>query len=154
MPSNSRSPFHHQRRTRVVGQHEDRHLIHGILAPPAAPAFIRPRAAHAEYQARFVRRYRIVDAMEIFLKSDADIILGFSMLRHDAAPAFSPEEIQKAEALRTLGNFALSRTVPRRQSPHLSGAKKSAPKGAKLQRSYPELAGTTQPPIGAGPVGG
>ena len=72
--------------------------------------------AHQAYQTQFMERHGIVDALEIFLKSDADIILGCSLLRHGEAPAFSRHDIEKAEALRTLGNFALARTFPRRQA--------------------------------------
>ena len=71
---------------------------------------------HEEYQSQFMKRHGIVDALEIFLKSDADIILGCSLLRHGEAPEFSRHDIEKAEALRKLGNFALSQTFPRRQA--------------------------------------
>lgn len=71
---------------------------------------------HQAYQTQFMQRHGIVDALEIFLKSDADIILGCSLLRHGEAPEFSRQDIEKAEALRTLGSFALSRTFPRRQA--------------------------------------
>src|SRR5690349_9097266 len=37
-----RTPFHDQRRARVVGEHEHRHVIDGILAPPTSPAFVWP----------------------------------------------------------------------------------------------------------------
>ncbi len=40
-----RSAFHDQRCACVVGQHEHRDVIDRILAPPAAPALIRPGAA-------------------------------------------------------------------------------------------------------------
>jgi DNA-binding CsgD family transcriptional regulator len=69
-----------------------------------------------EYRWQFMKRHGIVDALEIFLKSDADIILGCSLLRHGDAPEFSRHDIEKAEALRNLGNFALSQTFPRRQA--------------------------------------
>ena len=73
-------------------------------------------AEHATYQTQFMQRHGIVDALEIFLKSDADIILGCSLLRHGEAPEFSRRDIEKAEALRILGNFALARTFPRHQA--------------------------------------
>lgn len=71
---------------------------------------------HAIYQSQFMQRHGIVDALEIFLTSDADIILGCSLLRHGEADEFSQHEIEQAQALRTLGNFALMRTFPRRQA--------------------------------------
>ena len=40
-----RSALHDQRCTRVVGQHENRHVVYGILAPPTAPTLIRPGSA-------------------------------------------------------------------------------------------------------------
>ncbi len=30
----------------MVGQHEDRYLVHGVLPPPAPPAFFGPRSTH------------------------------------------------------------------------------------------------------------
>src|SRR5437660_1617371 len=38
--------FHRDRFARVVGQHEHRHVIRRVLAPPAAPPVVRPRPAH------------------------------------------------------------------------------------------------------------
>ena len=38
--------FHDQRCAGVVGQHEHRHLVHRVIAPPPAPALVRPRPAH------------------------------------------------------------------------------------------------------------
>lgn len=76
----------------------------------------QPAAEHAEYQSGFMKRHGIVDALEIFLKSDADLIMGCSLLRHGDAPAFSPQDLAKAEALKSLGDFALSRTFPRRRA--------------------------------------
>ena len=37
---------HGDRRARVVGEHEDRSVIRGIVAPPALPALIGPRSSH------------------------------------------------------------------------------------------------------------
>lgn len=71
---------------------------------------------HAIYQSQFMQRHGIVDALEIFLTSDADIILGCSLLRHGEAHEFSQHDIDIAQALRTLGNFSLTRTFPRRQA--------------------------------------
>ena len=41
-----RSPFHDQRQTCVVGQHEHWDVIDRILAPPTPPALIWPRSAN------------------------------------------------------------------------------------------------------------
>jgi DNA-binding CsgD family transcriptional regulator len=71
---------------------------------------------HAIYQSQFMQRHGIVDALEIFLKTDADIILGCSLLRHGEALKFSQHDLDKAQALRTLGNFALAQTFPKRQA--------------------------------------
>jgi DNA-binding CsgD family transcriptional regulator len=71
---------------------------------------------HQAYQTQFMQRHGIVDALEIFLKSDADIILGCSLLRHGEVAEFSRQDIKNAEALRTLGNFALSRAFPQRRA--------------------------------------
>lgn len=76
----------------------------------------RRSADHAAYASGFLRRHGIVDALEIFLKSDADLIVGCSLLRHGEAPRFSRRDLAKAEALKALGDFALSRTFPRRQA--------------------------------------
>lgn len=78
--------------------------------------FSRRSTEHAEYQSAFLDRHAIVDALEIFLKSDADLILGCSLLRHGDAPRFSRRDLAKAEALKTLGDFALSQTFPQRQA--------------------------------------
>src|SRR5881396_4088073 len=41
-----RTSRHPERRPRVMCQHEDRRVIRRLLAPPALPALVRPRAAH------------------------------------------------------------------------------------------------------------
>ena len=41
-----RAAFHLERRARVVGQHEDRHVVRRARAPPALPAVVGPRPAH------------------------------------------------------------------------------------------------------------
>lgn len=79
--------------------------LHQTLSPKIAE--------HVIYQTEFVQRHGIVDALEIFLKSDANIILGCSFLRHGNTPAFSAHDMEKAEALRDFGNFSLSRIFPR-----------------------------------------
>src|SRR5882762_4000763 len=38
--------FHRDRLARVVRQHEHRHVIRRVLAPPATPPVVRPRPAH------------------------------------------------------------------------------------------------------------
>src|SRR5207237_3316505 len=38
--------FHRDRFARVVRQHEHRHVIRRVLAPPAAPLLVGPRSAH------------------------------------------------------------------------------------------------------------
>src|SRR5207247_6582911 len=38
--------FHRDRFARVVRQHEHRHVIRRVLAPPAAPPVVGPRPAH------------------------------------------------------------------------------------------------------------
>ena len=38
--------FHLQRRGRMVGQDEDRHVVRWIRAPPALPLIVRPGSAH------------------------------------------------------------------------------------------------------------
>src|SRR6195256_3047375 len=38
--------FHLQRRARMVGQDEDRHMVRWIGAPPALPLIVRPGSAH------------------------------------------------------------------------------------------------------------
>lgn len=76
----------------------------------------RRSAEHAEYRSDFLERHGIVDALEIFLKSDADLIVGCSLLRHGEAPRFSRRDLAKAEALKALGDFALSRTFPQHQA--------------------------------------
>src|SRR6266478_4758968 len=40
-----RSPGHPERRPRVMRQHEDGRVIRRLVAPPALPAFVRPRAS-------------------------------------------------------------------------------------------------------------
>src|ERR1700688_4106819 len=40
-----RSALHDERRARVVGEHEDRHMIRRVTSPPPFPAFIRPLSA-------------------------------------------------------------------------------------------------------------
>src|ERR1043166_7470984 len=40
-----RAPRHLERRSRVMRQHEDRRVIRRLVAPPALPAVVRPRAA-------------------------------------------------------------------------------------------------------------
>src|ERR1700693_2860156 len=39
-----RAPRHPERRPRVMRQHEDRRVIRWLVAPPALPAVVRPRA--------------------------------------------------------------------------------------------------------------
>src|SRR6476661_8237132 len=41
-----RAALHHHRLSRVVRQHERRHVIRRLVAPPALPALVRPWAAH------------------------------------------------------------------------------------------------------------
>ena len=38
--------LHHERRSRMMSQHEDRHVVRRLVTPPAFPAVIRPRASH------------------------------------------------------------------------------------------------------------
>ena len=40
-----RAALHRERRSRVMGQHEDGRVIRRLVAPPALPAVVRPRAA-------------------------------------------------------------------------------------------------------------
>src|SRR5437773_9120192 len=40
-----RPPSHPERRPRVMRQHEDGRVIRRLVAPPALPAFVRPRAS-------------------------------------------------------------------------------------------------------------
>src|SRR5258706_6377826 len=40
-----RTAFHHDRRARMVREHERGHMIRRLLAPPALPALVGPRAA-------------------------------------------------------------------------------------------------------------
>lgn len=67
---------------------------------------------HRVYQSRFLDRHGIVDAVEIFLRSDASVILGCSLLRHQDAPCFSGDDIAKAHALRAIGDLALAHAFP------------------------------------------
>jgi DNA-binding CsgD family transcriptional regulator len=71
---------------------------------------------HEEYRRLFLAPYAIVDALEIFLRSDAGLVLGCSLLRHGQEVPFSVTESQQAVALKSLGDFALSRTFPQRQA--------------------------------------
>src|SRR5690606_10345549 len=41
-----RAALHLQGRPRIVCEHEHRHVIGRVLAPPAAPGLVRPRPAH------------------------------------------------------------------------------------------------------------
>src|SRR5215472_3523795 len=41
-----RSALHRERRTSVMREDEDRHVIRRFLAPPAFPGLIGPRSAH------------------------------------------------------------------------------------------------------------
>src|SRR5438128_8623051 len=41
-----RTPRHPKRRPRVMRQHEDGRVIRRLVAPPALPAVVRPRASH------------------------------------------------------------------------------------------------------------
>jgi DNA-binding CsgD family transcriptional regulator len=68
---------------------------------------------HLAYQSGFLDRHGIVDALEIFLRSESDLIVGCSLLRHQAAPQFSSDDLAKADALRAIGDLALARAFPR-----------------------------------------
>lgn len=41
-----RAALHHERRTRMMSEYENRLMIHGVLAPPPSPALIGPGTAH------------------------------------------------------------------------------------------------------------
>ncbi len=71
--------------------------------------------AHEEYRRCFLARHAIVDALEIFIRSDAGLTVGCSLLRHESEAQFSPEECRRAGELKPLGDFALSQTFPERQ---------------------------------------
>lgn len=71
---------------------------------------------HQAYRNGFLAPHRIADAIEIFLQSDAGLILGCSLLRHDAAPHFDAADLDKARAMKALGDFAFTRIFPRQQA--------------------------------------
>jgi len=78
---------------------------------------LSPRSEdHLAYRSNFMRRHHIVDALEIFLKSEAGIILGCSLLRHDDSIEFLPHEIRQADGLRAIGDFTLSQLLPKRRA--------------------------------------
>jgi len=64
---------------------------------------------HLNYQSNFLNRHRIVDALEIFIQPDKEMIFGCSLLRHEKSPSFSHDDLAKAKALRAIGIFAISR---------------------------------------------
>lgn len=74
-------------------------------------------AEHLEYRSKFMTKYRIVDAMEIFVQSDSGIFMGVSLIRRDDSPRFSEDDITRANALRVLGDFTMSQLLPK----HLTG---------------------------------
>ena len=76
---------------------------------------ISPRSAeHARYRADFMRRHQLIDALEVFLVSEVGIVVGCSLLRHVGHPEFSGEDMNKAHALKALGDLTLSKMFPGR----------------------------------------
>lgn len=71
---------------------------------------------HQTYRREFLEPFGIADALEVFLQSDAGLILGCSLLRHHPAPRFVDADRVKAEALLALGDFALARIFPGNQA--------------------------------------
>ncbi|HNB05502.1 MAG TPA: helix-turn-helix transcriptional regulator [Nitrospira sp.] len=69
---------------------------------------------HLAYRQYFMQPHRIVDALEIILRSESGICVGISLIRHHHAPEFSALEKRQADALRGLGDFILSRLLPTR----------------------------------------
>lgn len=63
---------------------------------------------HLAYRQGFMQPHRIVDALEIILRSESGICVGISLIRHHRAPEFSALEQRQADALRSLGDFMLS----------------------------------------------
>ncbi|ENO97506.1 LuxR family transcriptional regulator [Thauera phenylacetica B4P] len=69
---------------------------------------------HLAYRQGFMQPHRIVDALEMILRSESGICVGISLIRHHRAPEFSALEQRQADALRGLGDFMLSRLLPTR----------------------------------------
>lgn len=70
---------------------------------------------HGEYRRRFLTPHGIVDALEIFLQSDAGLMVGCSLLRHSGESCFTEADGQRGTSLKSLGDFALSQAFPQRQ---------------------------------------
>ncbi len=74
---------------------------------------ISPRSPeHARYRLEFMRRHQLIDALEIFLVAEAGIVVGCSLLRHVGHAEFSGAEMDRAHALKTLGDLTLSKMFP------------------------------------------
>jgi len=72
------SAFHDQRRTCMVGQHENGDLIHGVFAPPSAPALVRPGSANgAEHVSTQDPRADVPEASSGVVVIDATSRSGF-----------------------------------------------------------------------------
>ena len=104
---------------------------HYCALDPLAPAFCLPHgqyvasllqnlraenADHQEYRRGFMARFGIVDAMEVFLRTTTGLIIGCSLLRHTPAQPFSAEDLQRAQAVWSLGEFTLASIFPRQQA--------------------------------------
>jgi DNA-binding CsgD family transcriptional regulator len=87
-------------------------ILNGRLVACLREALVPVSPEHMEYRSAFMGRHHIVDALEIFLRSDSGIIIGCSLVRHGDLQGFSAGEIRQAEGLRSLGEFALSRLLP------------------------------------------
>jgi hypothetical protein len=79
--------LHHERRAGMVGQHEDRHVVRGLVAPPAFPALVGPGAAHRpEHVAPEDPGAHLGEALFGDLVVDAglavDLVLGFARVVH------------------------------------------------------------------------
>src|SRR4051812_49709983 len=74
--------LHLQRRARMVGQNEDRHMVRWIGAPPALPLIVRPGSAHrSEHVAAHDPGAEILERACREIVVDAD------------RPAVSPEDV-------------------------------------------------------------
>lgn len=77
---------------------------------------LRPELeAHRAYRDGFLAPHGIVDAMEIYFRSEAELTVGFSMLRHGGEPPFGAAEYERALALKSLGDLAVSQALPKRK---------------------------------------
>lgn len=74
------------------------------------------QAEHRRYRDEFFHPHGLVDAMELFLRSEAGLIVGCSLLRHGASAPFTGEDVHHATALKQLGDFTLSRAFPTSQA--------------------------------------